>query len=88
MGISAGFDKFLGCFFLVLSSVIFFVAKFCYFAKNIFNKEYSDTNSLFLKRKLPNVLFQNASKFVTIAYNMKGYLKSFYFHILNIAKIG
>jgi hypothetical protein len=38
MGIPAGFYEFLGCFSLVLSSVIFFVAKFCYFAKTIFKK--------------------------------------------------
>jgi hypothetical protein len=64
------------------------VAKFCYFAKTIFLKGFSDTNSLFLKKKLPKKEFQKASKYVTIASDMKGYLKSFYFHILNIAKIG
>jgi hypothetical protein len=80
MGISAGFDEFLGCFFLV--------AKFCYFAKTIFLKKYSVNNSLFSKKSCQNKEFLKAPNFLTIAYNMKGYLKSFYFHILNIAKIG
>jgi hypothetical protein len=49
MGISAGFDEFLGCFFwFSAQGFFFFVAKFCYFAKTIFLKEYSDTNSLLL----------------------------------------
>jgi len=59
----------------------FFVANICHFEKNILQKIYSVTNSL-LTRK--DSIKKNSPK---IAYNMKGCLKLFYFHILNIAQI-
>jgi len=71
--------------------VIFFFGwqNFAILQKLFFKKEYSDSNSFFEKKKsCQKKEFKKAPKFVTIAYNMKGYLKSFYFHILNIAKIG
>ncbi len=57
------------------------VVNFHHFAKNILKKE------IYYHKFLVFFIFI-FKKLTIIAYKMKGYLKTFYFYILNIAKFG
>jgi hypothetical protein len=61
--------------------------------KKRFSKKNILSQMLFLQRKHPpkkrKIFFETfAQKIITIAYNMKRYLRFLYFHIWSIAKFG
>jgi len=68
--------------------VIFLVVKFLpiLWKKGIFGHKFS----VILRKKIAKKIIKKSSwpKIVTTAYNMKGCLSFFYFHILKIVKYG
>jgi hypothetical protein len=70
----------------MIISDLFFVANFPPFAKTIFKKEYSATNSLEKKIRQKYIHFtKNCHNYLQHERVLKSFV--FYFHILNIAKL-
>jgi hypothetical protein len=90
------FHQITACFAKTHVAVTLFLFSFLFYVMTNFGHFMKNQ---FLKRifchKIPKVITKKrilkqkkSIKVITIAYNMKAYLRFFYFHILNIAKFG